>query len=74
MLDIDGLPPPPDDHDYQVWAIVDGTPVDLGVLDSQLGIHRMRSIADATAFTVTIETLGGNPVPNLDRMVLLGEV
>lgn len=70
------LPPSPDSKQYQLWAIVDGKPVDAGVIDLQNGVafQKMKLVAGAKAFAVTIENTGGSPSPSLDTMCLLGNV
>lgn len=70
------LPPSPGDRQYQLWAIVDGKPVDAGVIELENGIafQKMKLIAGAKAFAVTIEKMGGSESPTLDTMCLLGNV
>ena len=63
------------DQQYQLWAIVDGQPVDLGVFDSGTeGLIKMKSIAQAAAFAVTIEARGGAKSPTLETMQVIGNV
>lgn len=59
---------------YQLWAIVDGKPVDAGVFDPETGLLRMKDMAGATAFAVTIEPRGGKASPTLETMQVIGEV
>jgi anti-sigma-K factor RskA len=61
---------------YQLWAIVDGKPVDMGMIDlnGKDIFQRMKTIENAQAFAVTIEKKGGNPSPTLETMCLLGNV
>lgn len=60
---------------YQLWAIVDGKPVDLGVFDITEGaLTKMKSIANAAMFAVTIEPKGGSVNPTLDAMQVAGNV
>lgn len=76
-LNIIDLPAPAADKQYQLWAIVDGTPVDMGVFDLNIdttGLQEVPFIDRPQAFAVTLEPLGGNPTPTLDQMVLLGAV
>lgn len=70
------LPPSPGDKQYQLWAIVDGKPVDAGVIALENGVvfQKMKPITGAKAFAVTIEAYGGSPSPSLDTMCLLGNV
>jgi anti-sigma-K factor RskA len=64
------------DHQYQLWAMVSGKPVDLGVFDvdtTSKGMKGMKSIASADAFAVTLERRGGSPTPNMDEMMVIGK-
>lgn len=64
------------ENQYQLWAIVDGTPVDAGVFDGNLaGLLKMKAIGTgAGAFAVTIEPRGGKSSPTLETMQVLGTV
>ena len=76
-LDVINLPPPPADKQYQLWAIVDGTPVDMGVFDVVLGSSTLQEvpfIENPQAFAVTLEKKGGSTVPTLEEMVVVGNV
>jgi anti-sigma-K factor RskA len=53
---------------YQLWAIVDGKPVDAGMVDICNGLCKMKNISNATAFAITLEKRGGSPTPNLDQL------
>lgn len=71
------LPATPDAKQYQLWAIVDGKPVDIGMIDmnsTENVFQKMRSVKGAQAFAVTIEQIGGRPAPTMEAMVLLGNV
>ena len=76
-LNIGTLPSPPTGKQYQLWALVNGTPVDMGVFDIQpngdTAILEVPFIENPGAFAVTLETLGGNPSPNLDELYVYGE-
>lgn len=60
------------DQQYQLWAIVDGKPVDMGVLDSVSGLIKMKTTGKAAAFAITVEPRGGKPSPTLETMQVLG--
>lgn len=64
------------ENQYQLWAIVDGKPVDAGVFDLNLaGLIKMKEIGGvAAAFAVTIEPRGGKPSPSLETMQVVGNV
>ena len=64
------------DHQYQLWALVGGKPVNLGVFDSDTtskDMVEMRSIASADAFAVTLEPRGGSQNPTMDQMMVIGK-
>jgi anti-sigma-K factor RskA len=63
-------------NQYQLWAIIDGKPVDAGVFDADdEGMVKMKNIGKgATTFAVTIEPRGGNTSPTLGTMQVAGNV
>ncbi|MBL7999460.1 MAG: anti-sigma factor [Candidatus Kapabacteria bacterium] len=62
------------DKDYQLWGLVDGKPLDLGVFQPTDGgaIVQMKNIEKVDAFAVTLEPKGGSKQPTLEQMVVLG--
>ncbi|HEY0176038.1 MAG TPA: anti-sigma factor [Pedobacter sp.] len=72
------LPENDSQHQYQLWALVNGKPVDLGVFDAQAQPRRlliaMKEIGNAQAFAVTLEKRGGSPTPTMEKMVAMGGV
>lgn len=78
-LDISNVKPSEKGTSYQLWAIVDGKPVDAGVFSSanQGHILAMKSLNASKdkvqAFAVTIEKEGGSPAPTLSKMILIGK-
>ncbi|WP_069660478.1 anti-sigma factor [Arcticibacter eurypsychrophilus] len=79
LIDVSSLNLPATDanHQYQLWALVDGKPIDLGVFDytsGQPGLTQMKSIGKAQAFAVTLEKKGGSKTPTLTEMVVMGGV
>ena len=65
------------DHQYQLWALVDGKPVDLGVFDAEnktAGLITMKTIGVAQAFAVTLEPRGGSVNPTMDKMMVMGAI
>lgn len=71
-----GAMTPPQGKQYQLWAIVDGKPVDAGMIDFTESdvFQKMKTIPSAQAFAVTIENVGGSAAPSLETMCLLGNV
>ena len=67
------LPAAPTDKQYQLWAMVNGKPVDMGVISKDSTFNTMKQIQNATAFAITLEPLGGStPGPTGDMYVLGG--
>jgi anti-sigma-K factor RskA len=79
MLDLKSLDMPVNDkdHQYQLWALVNGKPVDLGVFDKldndTLDMKQMKPVALAQAFAVTREPRGGSVNPTMSEMMLIGQ-
>ncbi|MDB5272046.1 MAG: hypothetical protein JWO58_413 [Chitinophagaceae bacterium] len=70
------LPVPTAEQQYQLWAIVDGQPVDAGVFDMENKnvLQQLKTVANAQAFAVTLEKKGGSPTPTLAALYLIGNV
>lgn len=75
-LEIGNLAPLSDEQQYQLWAIVDGQPIDAGVFDlGSSSLLSMKNITEsASAFAVTVEPRGGSPSPTLETMQVVGNV
>lgn len=73
---INNLPVPASDKQYQLWALMDGQPIDLGVIDNEYFIKQDRLLLkakntqNAQAFAITLEKKGGNPTPEGDMIVM----
>ena len=70
------LPKTDKTHEYQLWALVDGKPVSLGVFgeNAKDAVQQMETIEKAQAFAVTIEPIGGSVNPTMEKMVVMGGV
>jgi anti-sigma-K factor RskA len=70
------LPKPLANKQYQLWAIVEGKPVDAGIFNMDEGVSfvRLKTIPKAEAFAITLEKKGGSTVPNMDAMYVMGKV
>ncbi len=67
------LPQPEAGKQFQLWAIVDGKPVDAGMISPDCaGVCKMKNIPKAKAFAITLEKEGGSPTPHLDQLVVMG--
>jgi anti-sigma-K factor RskA len=73
---VNKLPVPVPDKQYQLWAIVDGKPVDAGVFDIHEGLSfvKLKTIPRAEAFAITLEKKGGSLAPDMDAMYVMGKV
>lgn len=77
MVDASSLPDVPEGKQYQFWAIVDGKPVDGGmIITNDKGIkfrmQKMKSFGKAQAFAISLEKAGGNPQPT--AVVSVGKI
>ncbi|MFY7964106.1 MAG: anti-sigma factor [Chitinophagaceae bacterium] len=68
------LPQAPIDKQYQLWALKDGKPIDLGVFNADGSIQNMKSVAGAQAFAVTLEVKGGSPTPHLEELYAITNI
>jgi len=70
------LPKAPSDKQYQLWALVDGVPVDAGVFEDNnaTALQEMKTIGKSQAFAITLEPKGGSPTPHLETLCVIGNV
>ena len=73
------LPKTDQQHEYQLWALVNGKPVSLGVFGksdstSNEALVIMQAIQEAQAFAVTLEPMGGSVNPTMDKLTVMGGV
>jgi anti-sigma-K factor RskA len=54
------LPQAPTGKQYQLWAFVDGKPVDAGLIDQNGNILKMKQFAEAEMFAISLENTGGS--------------
>jgi anti-sigma-K factor RskA len=77
FLMANNLPQPAAGKQYQLWAIVHGKPVDMGVFDMGTDtaaiLQKMKSVDNAEMFAITLENKGGSPVPTMDQMYVAGK-
>ncbi|SEJ64854.1 Anti-sigma-K factor rskA [Dyadobacter koreensis] len=77
LLDVQNLPAAPAGKQYQLWTIVDGKPVDMGVLDQEFSnkvLKMKQANPGAVAFAITLEKTGGSPSPTMEDMFVMGKV
>lgn len=74
-LDASALPAAPEGKQYQLWAMVDGKPVDAGLYASGQDLRTaVSTIARAEAFAITLEDIGGSPAPTLSNLYVMGSI
>jgi anti-sigma-K factor RskA len=54
------LPKAPTGKQYQLWAIIDGKPVDAGMIEGTSSVLKMKSLTNAVAFAISLENTGGS--------------
>lgn len=78
LLKVNELPQTPSKKQYQLWAIIDEKPTDMGMLPVEgFGntlIEMPNKAKNPVAFAITLEDEGGKPEPNLEEMYVIGNV
>lgn len=76
MLSEITLPKAPEKMQYQLWALVDGKPIDAGMLDlnPEGKLLEMKVIENSQAFAITLEPMGGSTSPHLEDLCVIGNV
>lgn len=77
LFSASNLPIPPAGKQYQLWAINDAGPQDLGVLSRNLSpdvLLDVRFIPQTRTFAITLEDEGGKPGPDLSQLQVIGDV
>ena len=72
-----GLNTPAADKQYQLWAMVNGKPVDAGLLDEHFhdnGLQALKPMSNAAAFAITLEPKGGSSVPTMTQLQVIGSI
>ena len=54
------LPKAPTGKQYQLWAIVNGKPVDAGLIDENVNVLKMKSFDKVESFAISLEETGGS--------------
>jgi len=77
LIDASNLPDIPEGMQYQFWAIVDGKPVNGGlIITSNKGMkyrmQKMKSFGKAQAFAISLEKAGGSTAPTV--VVSMGKI
>ena len=79
-LVVNNLPQPASDKQYQLWALLNGKPIDVGMIDNDVFIGqkklllRMKNVSGAQAFAITLEKKGGSEKPTMENMYVMGNL
>ncbi|HLG38132.1 MAG TPA: anti-sigma factor [Chitinophagaceae bacterium] len=71
------LPLSSSSKDYQLWAMVDGKPVSVGIIQDEIRgrfIEMQNVPPGSIAFTVTLEKAGGSDIPTEEETYLKGQI
>ncbi len=63
------LPVLDEEHDYQMWADVEGEMINMGVIDTDTEMLAMTYIDHAESLNITIEPAGGNDHPTVSKLI-----
>ena len=74
-LVVKNMPKLASDKQYQLWALIEGKPTDLGLFDGGKDkvILKMNNTQKADAFAITIENRGNTGGPNLQQLQSMGK-
>ena len=77
-IDPSNLPEAPAGKQYQFWAIVDGVPVNGGIITTRVNgktvhIQKMKSFGNAQAFAVSLEDAGPEK-PSPTKVMVMGKI
>lgn len=72
------LPAPPSGKAYQLWAIINGKPVSMGMYNpaDEKGLVTMENVEPGTvqAFAITLEKQAGSPTPTMSQMYVIAKI
>lgn len=75
---VNNMPEPVSDKQYQLWALLDGKPTDLGVIEPNIWqkklLVKMKNVQGAEAFAITLEPQGGSASPTMDKIYVTGNL
>jgi anti-sigma-K factor RskA len=75
FVNVKNLPAPAEGEQYQLWALVDGQPVDAGVFElNSDSLQKVKNVDAAQTFAVTLEKRGGSPTPTLEKLTVIGNI
>lgn len=69
VVNVEGLPELDANHDYQMWADVEGEMINMGVISKNKNLIAMTYIDQAESLNITIEPSGGKEHPTVERLI-----
>ncbi len=69
VINTKDLPELDDEHDYQMWADVEGVMIKIGIIHKSSDMLAMTYIDSAESLNITIEEKGGSDHPNDSQLV-----
>ena len=69
VINTERLPELDADHDYQMWADVEGEMINMGIISKDKTLMTMAYIDHTESLNITIEAAGGNDHPTVERLV-----
>lgn len=69
VINTERLPKLDAEHDYQMWADVEGEMINMGVIAKDQNLMAMNYIDHAESLNITIEPAGGNNHPTVSQLV-----
>ena len=58
-----------DEHDYKMWADVEGKMINMGLISKNASLVVMNYIEKAESLNITIEPKGGSDNPNVAQLI-----
>ncbi len=75
---VNNMPAPVSEKQYQLWALFNGKPIDLGVIEPNIWqeklLVKMKNVQGAEAFAITLEPQGGSTSPTMEKMYVKGKL
>jgi anti-sigma-K factor RskA len=69
VINTEYLPELDEEHDYQMWADVEGEMIDMGVINTNESMLAMNYIENSESLNITIEPAGGNDHPTVSKLI-----
>ena len=75
---INNMPEPASEQQYQLWALLNGKPKNLGIIEPTIWqeklLIKMTKVEGAEAFAITLEPQGGSASPTMEKMYVTGKL